>query len=118
MNTLFTCHSCREYKYETRLISHLTGPTYELLSPRQGQVFFSLYFYAQLCPAAPVHWVIIIGSTALRGPWPSSEASASKSIWLLLLQIRDESFPGWGFQPHAQPPAILEDRVFCQDCLP
>jgi hypothetical protein len=31
--------------------------------------------------------IIIIGSTALRGPWPSTEASGSGSIQLLLLQI-------------------------------
>jgi hypothetical protein len=31
--------------------------------------------------------IIIIGSTAQRGPWPSSEASASWSNRLLLLQI-------------------------------
>jgi hypothetical protein len=31
--------------------------------------------------------IIIIGSTALRGPWPSSEASASLRIQLLLLHI-------------------------------
>jgi hypothetical protein len=51
-------------------------------------------------------------STALRGPWPSSEVSASWSIRLLLLQISwQESSPG-GCQPHAQPPAILEGRCF------
>jgi hypothetical protein len=32
-------------------------------------------------------YIIIIGSTALRGPWPSSEASVSWGIRLLLLQI-------------------------------
>jgi hypothetical protein len=31
--------------------------------------------------------IIIIDSTALRGSWPSSEASANGSIQLLLLQI-------------------------------
>jgi hypothetical protein len=36
--------------------------------------------------------IIIIGSTALRGPWPSSEASASLSIQLLLLQISWQVF--------------------------
>jgi hypothetical protein len=57
--------------------------------------------------------VIIIGLTALCGPWSSSEASDSWSIQLLLLQISwQESFPGWGCQPHAQPPAILEGRCF------
>jgi hypothetical protein len=38
--------------------------------------------------------------TALRGPRPSSEASASWSIRLLLLQILwQEYFPGWGCHP-------------------
>jgi hypothetical protein len=45
----------------------------------------------QLSPAsllnAIVIIIIIIGSTALREPWPSSESSASRSIRLLLLQI-------------------------------
>jgi hypothetical protein len=51
--------------------------------------------------------IIIIGSTALCGPWPSSEASASWSVQLLLLQISwQESFPGSGCEPHAQSPAI------------
>jgi hypothetical protein len=34
-----------------------------------------------------VVFIIIIGSTALRGPWTSPEASASWSIRLLLLQV-------------------------------
>jgi hypothetical protein len=64
-----------------------------------------------------LNWIesnlIIIGSTALRGPWSSSEHSASWSIRLLLLHISwQEYFPGWGCQPHAQPPAILDCRCF------
>jgi hypothetical protein len=27
-------------------------------------------------------------------------------------------FPGWGYQPHAQPPAILEDRCFLSGLSP
>jgi hypothetical protein len=54
------------------------------------------------------YFIIIIGLTALRGPWPSSEASASWSIQLLLLKISwQESFPGGVVSPHVQPPAIL-----------
>jgi hypothetical protein len=34
-----------------------------------------------------INIIIVIGSTVLRGPWPSSEASASEGIRLLLLQI-------------------------------
>jgi hypothetical protein len=61
---------------------------------------------------------LITGSTALRGPWPSSEASASWSIRLLLLHISwQESFPGWG-QFHAQPPAVLEGRCFLSGLSP
>jgi hypothetical protein len=57
--------------------------------------------------------IIITGSTALRGPWPSSEGSASWSIRLLLLDIsRQESFPGWGCQPHAQPPGYPGGPMF------
>jgi hypothetical protein len=63
--------------------------------------------------------IIIIGSTALRGPWPSTEASDSWSIRLLLLQISwQESFPRWGFQPHTQPPDITEDRCFLSGLSP
>jgi hypothetical protein len=90
-----------------------------------------------LAPGLPINWfkrkycdslisiivniiiIIIIGSTALRGPWPFSEASASWSIRLLLLQISwQESFPGRGCQPHAQPPAILEGRCFLSGLSP
>jgi hypothetical protein len=57
--------------------------------------------------------IIIIGSTALRGLWPSSEASTNQSLRLLLLQISlQEYFPGWGYQPHVQPPDILQGRCF------
>jgi type IV secretory pathway VirB2 component (pilin) len=63
--------------------------------------------------------IIVIGSTALYGPWPFSEASASWSVQLLLLQILwQESFPGWGFEPHAQFPAILEGRCFLSGLFP
>jgi hypothetical protein len=56
---------------------------------------------------------IVAGSTALRGPWSSLEASASWSIKLLLLQIsRQESFRGWGCQPHAQPPGYPGGPMF------
>jgi hypothetical protein len=69
---------------------------------------------------SPVYYFIIIfGSTALRGPWPSSEASASWSIRLLLLQISwQASFPAWACQPHAQPRLFSRVDVFCQGCLP
>jgi hypothetical protein len=37
----------------------------------------------------------------------------------LLLQISwQESFPGWGYQPHTQPPAILEGRCFLSGLSP
>jgi hypothetical protein len=65
------------------------------------------------CPYFRIIIIIIIGSTALHGPWASSEASDSWSIRLLFLHISwQESFPVWGCQPHAQPPAILEGRCF------
>jgi hypothetical protein len=44
------------------------------------------YVVLRLCIKETYH-IIITGSTALRGPWPSSEASVSLSIRLLLLQI-------------------------------
>jgi hypothetical protein len=63
--------------------------------------------------------IIIMGSTALHGPRPSSEVSASWSVRLLLLQISwQESFPGWAFQTHAQPPSILEGRCFLSGLYP
>jgi hypothetical protein len=41
------------------------------------------------------------------------------SVRLLLLQISwQESFPGWGCQPNAQPPAILEGRCFLSGLSP
>jgi hypothetical protein len=59
--------------------------------------------------AVPRNWqtyvqigFIIFGSTALHGPWSSSEASVSWSIRLFLLQISwQQSFPGWGCQLQA-----------------
>jgi hypothetical protein len=59
--------------------------------------------------------IIIIGSTALRGPWPSSEASASWSIRLLLLHISwQQSFPGWVVSPTPNPRLSWRADVFCQ----
>jgi hypothetical protein len=69
----------------------------------------------------PVHGVvviIIIGSTALRGPWPCSEASVSWSIRLLLLQISWQVFYRLGCQPHSQPPAIMEGWCFLSGLSP
>jgi hypothetical protein len=125
-----------EWKYEQvinitfTLIWHLTWSS----SPMSAILdYSSLLFNAQnwlhdlsrtmLCTkvtsSSIISIIIIIGSTALRGPWSSSEASASWSIRLLLFQISwQESFPGWGCQPHAQPPAILEGRCFLSGLSP
>jgi hypothetical protein len=63
--------------------------------------------------------IITIDSTALRGPWPSSETSASWSIRLLLLQIPwQESFQGGVVSPTPNPRLSWRADVFCQDCLP
>jgi hypothetical protein len=58
--------------------------------------------------------IILIGSTALRGPWPSSEASTSWSIRLLLVQISWQVF----VSPTPNPRLSWRADVFCQGCLP
>ena len=40
--------------------------------------------------------------------WSSSSICPESFTWFMNNSI----FPGWGCQPHAQPPAILEDRCF------
>jgi hypothetical protein len=61
---------------------------------------------------------IVIGSTALRGPWSSSEASASWSIRLLLLQISWQIFPQWGCQPHAISESYISNKNnLCNACF-
>jgi hypothetical protein len=75
--------------------------------------------------------IIIIGSTALCGPWPSSGASASllypsqpfrrrivRPAFASSDFVTFFFFPGWGCQPHAQPPAILEDQCFLSGLSP
>jgi hypothetical protein len=53
------------------------------------------------------------------GPGLPQQLLPAKVIRLLLLQISwQECFPGWGCQPHAQPPAILEGRCFLSGLSP
>jgi hypothetical protein len=62
--------------------------------------------------------IVIIGSTALLGPWPSSEAFASWSIRLLLLQISwQECFPGWGLLACSEWVRNLVARSKGRDCV-
>jgi hypothetical protein len=55
--------------------------------------------------------IITIGSTALCGPWPSSEAPAGHRPAVASSVFVTFSFR-MGFHPHAQPLAILEDQYF------
>jgi hypothetical protein len=98
----------------TQLYPRALGPHFgHILQPVWVTVRLFLFPGCHMGECSYLIIIIIIGSTALPGPWPSSEASASGSIQLLLLQILwQESFPGWGCQPHAQHPAILEGRCF------
>jgi hypothetical protein len=62
-------------------------------------------------------WDFTVSSSLARqpyvGPGLSQKILPAKVIQLLLLQISwQECFPGWGCQPHAQPPAIPEGH-FC-----
>jgi hypothetical protein len=59
--------------------------------------------------------IIIIGSTALRGPWPSSEASASYCFF----RFRDKGlFPGGVVSPTPNTRLSRRAYIFCQGCLP
>jgi hypothetical protein len=58
--------------------------------------------------------IIIISSTALRGPWPSSEASASLSNRLLLLQIKWRVFSSVGLS--APRPQLGPRREISENC--
>jgi hypothetical protein len=64
--------------------------------------------------------ILIISSssyTALRGPWPSSEASASFCYCFFL--FRDKSvFQGGVVSPTPNPRLSWRADVFCQGCLP
>jgi hypothetical protein len=62
---------------------------------------------------------IIIGSTALRGPWSSSEGSSSKASSNCFFRFRDKSlFQGGVVSPTPNPRLSWRADVFCQGCLP
>jgi hypothetical protein len=56
--------------------------------------------------------IIIICSTAVRGPWPSTEASASWSIQLLFLQILWWVFSRVGLSAPRPPPGYPGGQCF------